>query len=74
MKNKVKIKDLLKIGDQYLYSLANFVRNYLPFLTSSNQTAYVEGIFISEGGRLLSGISQVTDVLNWRGLVVIMGI
>ena len=74
MKNKIKIKDLLKIGDQYLYSLANFVRNYLPFLTSSNQTAYVEGIFISEGGRLLSGISQVTDVLNWRGLVVIMGI
>ena len=46
----------------------------LPFLISSNQTAYVEGRFISEGGRLFSDILQVTDFLNIRGLVVTVDI
>ena len=42
-------------------TLANHIKKYLLFLTSSNQTAYVEGRFISEGGRLFSDILQVTD-------------
>ena len=55
-------------------ALANRVKKYLLFLISSNQTAYVEGRFISEGGRLFPDILQVTDFLNIRGLVVTVDI
>ena len=51
-------------------ALADRIKKYLPFLISSNQTAYVEGRFISEGGRIFSDILQVTDFLNLRGIVV----
>ena len=50
------------------------VKTYLPFLISSNQTAYVEERFISEGGRLFSDILQVTDFLKLKGLVVTVDI
>ena len=43
-------------------ALANRIKKYLPFLISSNQTAYVEWRFINEGGRLFS---DITDFLNW---------
>ena len=55
-------------------ALANPIKKYLPFLISSNQTTYVEGRFISEGGRLFSDILQVTDFLNLRMLVVTVDI
>ena len=55
-------------------TLANRIKKYLHFLISSNQTAYVEGRFISEGGRLFSDILQITDFLNIRGLLVTVGI
>ena len=54
--------------------LADWIKKYLLFLISSNQTAYVEGRFISEGGRLFSDILQVTDFLKLRWLVVIVDI
>ena len=54
--------------------MADRIKKYLPFLISTNQTAYVEGRFISEGGRLFSDILQVTDFLNLRGLVVTVDI
>ena len=47
---------------------------YLLILISSNQTAYVEGRFISEDGRLFSDILQVTDFLKLRGLLVTVDI
>ena len=55
-------------------ALANRIKMYLPFIISSNQTAYVEGRFISEGGMLFSDILQVTDFLNIRRLVVTVDI
>ena len=55
-------------------ALADRIKKYLPFLISLNQTAYVEGRFISEGGRHFSDVLQVTDFLNLRGLVVTVDI
>ena len=55
-------------------ALANYIKEYLPFLISSNQTAYVEGRFISEGGRLFSDNLPVTNFLKLRGLVVTVDI
>ena len=55
-------------------ALADRINKYLPFLISLNQTAYVEGRFISEGGRHFSDVLQVTDFLNLRGLVVTVDI
>ena len=54
--------------------LADWIKKYLLFLISSNQTAYVEGRFISEGGRLFSDILQVTDFLKLKWLIVIVDI
>ena len=54
--------------------LADCIKKCLPFLISSNQTAYAEGRFISENGRLFSDIFQATDFLILRGLVVAVDI
>ena len=66
-----KRNDLLKTGDQYLFStltknwfkmvLAERLKTVLPSLISSNQTAYLNGRCISEGGRLISDIFEVSD-------------
>ena len=50
--------------------MADCIKKYLPFLTSSNQTAYVQGRFISEDGRLFSDVLQVTDFVKIKELVV----
>ena len=55
-------------------ALADCIKKYLIFLFSLNQTAYVEGRFISEGGRLVLDILQVTDFLKLRGLLVTIDI
>ena len=55
-------------------ALADCIKKYLPFLISSNQTAYVEGKFISKGRRRFSDILQVTDFLKLRGLLVTVDI
>ena len=55
-------------------ALENRIKKYLPFLISSNQTAYVEGRSISEDGKPFSDILQVTDLLNLRGSVVTVDI
>ena len=47
--------------------LAKRTKNYLPSLISSNQTAYVDKRFISEGGRLIFEIVQMADLLKIRG-------
>ena len=39
----------------------------MPNLISSNQIAYVASRFISEWGRLISDILEMTDILNMEG-------
>ena len=41
--------------------LAERLKNVLPSLISKNETAYVKGRFISEGGRLISDILEISD-------------
>lgn len=54
--------------------LAKRIKKLLPFLISSNQTAYVENRYISEGGRLFSDILEITDLLKIDGLLVTLDI
>ena len=39
--------------------LSTRIKGVLPYLISSNQAAYVKNRFISESGRLISGISEI---------------
>ena len=49
--------------------LAELLKTELSSLISSNQTAYLNGKFITEGGRLTSDISWVSDLLKLKGLL-----
>ena len=55
-------------------ALVDCIKKYLPFLILSNQTAYIKGIFVSEGLRHLSDILKVTDFLKLKGLLVTIAI
>ena len=46
------------------------LKEVLPSLISKNQTAYVKGRFISEGGRLISDIHEISDNLKIKGYLV----
>ena len=54
--------------------LAERLKTALPSLISSNQTAYLNGRFISEGGRLISDIFEVSDLLKLKGLLLTVDI
>ena len=43
--------------------LSTRIKNVLPFLISSNQTAYVKNRFISESGRVISDILEMANSL-----------
>ena len=51
-------------------ALATRIKNVLPSIISSEQTAYVKNRFIWEGGRLISDILEVTDTLNLNSYMV----
>ena len=62
---------LLNIGLKILSkAVTDCIKKYLPFLTSSNQTVYVQGRFISEDRRFFSDVLQVTDFVKIKELVV----
>ena len=46
------------------------LKEVLPSLISKNQTAYVKGRFISEGGRIISDIHEISDNLKIKGYLV----
>ena len=46
----------------------------LPSLISDNQSAYVDGRFISEGRRLIADVLQTTDTLKLTGMLVTIDI
>ena len=49
--------------------LVERLKKVLPFLISENQTAYVKGRFIREGGRLISDILEISDNLKIKGFL-----
>ena len=50
------------------------MKNVLPELISSNQTAYVKNWCISESGRLISDVIEMCDILDISGYLVTMDI
>ena len=54
--------------------LSNRIKNLLPNLISNNQNAYVANRFINEGGRLISDILEMTDILNVEGYLLAIDI
>ena len=54
--------------------LLSRLKKVLPNLISPQQTAYVENKCISESGRLIADIIQITDVLSIEGFLVAMDI
>ena len=54
--------------------LSNRIKNLLPNLISNNQNACVANRFINEGGRLISDILEMTDILNVEGYLLTIDI
>ena len=50
-------------------TLALRLKDILPSLISPNQTAYVKNRFVSESGRLISDIMDVSEYLNIEGFL-----
>ena len=55
-------------------SLANRLQDVMPYLVREDQSAYVSNRFISEGGRLISDILEITDSLQIDGLLITIDI
>ena len=54
--------------------LSTRIKNVLPFLISSNQTAYSKNKFISESGRVISDILEIANTLALEGFLVTVDI
>ena len=55
-------------------ALAERLKKTLPFPISTTQSAYVDGRFISEGGRLVSNLLEISDKLKLDGLLATIDI
>ena len=51
-------------------ALSKRLKNVLPSLNLDNQSAYADGRFISQDGRLIADVLQITDVLKICGMLV----
>ena len=76
---KIEIKtrpiSLLNIDTKLISKVfASRLKNLLPCLISSDQTAYVKGRFISEGGRLISDAIEMCDKLQIKGFLMTVDI
>ena len=54
--------------------LSGRIKEVLPSLISSNQTTYVDGRIISESGRLISDILEITDLSKLNGILLTIDI
>ena len=54
--------------------LSATTKNVLPFLISLNQLAYVKNRFISETGRVISDILEISNTLALEGFLVTVDI
>ena len=54
--------------------LSGRIKEVLSSLISSNQTAYVDGQIISESGRLISDILEITDLSKLNGILLTIDI
>ena len=50
--------------------LSTRIKGALPYLISSNQTAYIKNRFTSESGRLISDILDIAKALALEGFLV----
>ena len=55
-------------------ALSKRLKNVLLSLISDNQSAYVDGRFISEGGRSIADVLQTNDVLKLNGMLATIDI
>ena len=54
--------------------IATRLKKILNNLISENQIAYLNNRFISEGGRLISDIVEITDLLHIKGILLTVDI
>ena len=54
--------------------LSNQIKNLLPNLISTNQNAHVTNRFIIQGDRLISGILEMTDILDMESYLLTVNI
>ena len=54
--------------------LSERLKNVVPDLVSENQTAFLNHRFISEGGRLIDDLLELTDIYNKKGFLVTIDI
>ena len=73
LNKKWKPISLLSIGKKLLAKLlAEHLKTYVPSLISSNQTTYLNGKLISEGGCPISEMFEISKLLKLKALLMLL--